>query len=80
MEDEEYYHLIVEDLEQLERVQHHREPDAEFLEWEAARRQQQEFVTSPWTSGVRVAISGAVKAGIAAAKKTAKRKSVASSH
>lgn len=78
MEDEEHYHLMIEDLERLERVHHHREPDAQFLQWEA---RQQESVTNPWVSGIRFAISGAVKAGIEAAKRTAeRRRSVASSH
>ena len=39
MEDEEYYHLMMEDLERLERVHHHRESDAEFLQWEARQQQ-----------------------------------------
>ncbi|KAK4214271.1 hypothetical protein QBC37DRAFT_421544 [Rhypophila decipiens] len=86
MEDEEYYHMMMDDLERLERVHHHREPDAEFLAWEARQQGQshhqhhlsrRDSLTSPLLSGLRVAITGVVKAGIDAAKR---RASVGSNH
>lgn len=84
MEDEEYYRMMMDDLERLERVHHHQEPAANSplsAEWETARqhqiRRRDSSTTSPWISGIRVAITGAVKAGIDAARR---RTSVVSNH
>lgn len=56
MEDEEYYHMMVEDMERLVRVHHHVEPP------DPARRQ--ERLHSPWVSGLRLALNDAIKAGL----------------
>jgi hypothetical protein len=52
MEDEEYYHMIVEDMERLVRVHHHVErPDL-------PRRQAR--LHSPWASALWLVLSGAI--------------------
>jgi hypothetical protein len=53
MEDEEYYHRMVEDMERLVRVHHHVErPDP-------PRRQRS--LRSPWASGLWLVFSGAIR-------------------
>ncbi|KAK4460183.1 hypothetical protein QBC42DRAFT_156787, partial [Cladorrhinum samala] len=72
MEDERYYQMMVDDLERLERVHHHvSHPPAashaqplsehELLD---GMHQQQQSIQTPFISGLRVAIKGAVRAGV----------------
>lgn len=57
MEDGEYYHIMLNDLERLERVHHHIGHREEL-------RRQQERGYSPFISGFRLALSGAIKSGL----------------
>jgi hypothetical protein len=60
MEDEEYYHMMLADMERLERIHHHLPvPDTP-----RTQRPQQERLHSPWISGLRVAMDGVVRAGL----------------
>ncbi|KAK4188631.1 hypothetical protein QBC35DRAFT_473469 [Podospora australis] len=74
MEDEEYYHMMLNDLEHLERVHHHVEPVPYPLGTSglfrsssssaAAAAAPQEPLHNPFISGLRLAIDSAVRAGL----------------
>ncbi|KAK3331638.1 hypothetical protein B0T19DRAFT_84140 [Cercophora scortea] len=75
MEDEEYYHMMVSDMERLHRTYHHINRSEEQLD--AAAAELPRFNTSmssaagrihnPLMSGIQLAISGAAKASLNAA-------------
>ncbi len=72
MEDEEYYHMMLTDLERLERVHHHNDPVPELEPRPSTTRRrdsissvlQRHMHTSHWMSELRTAFSGAVRVGI----------------
>ncbi|KAK4451040.1 hypothetical protein QBC34DRAFT_323422 [Podospora aff. communis PSN243] len=80
MEDEEFFHCMLDDLERLERVHHHSEFPP-FYRYNT-RTVESEHTHSPLLSGIVSALSGAVKTTIEAvtAKVSERRKSVASEH
>ncbi|KAK3358172.1 hypothetical protein B0T25DRAFT_541069 [Lasiosphaeria hispida] len=71
MEDEEYYHMMLDDLERLERVHHHPEflPGPSWQQRNTAKdtatiTNMQKHTSGPWLSGLRVAVTGTVKASV----------------
>ncbi|KAK1756467.1 hypothetical protein QBC47DRAFT_401369 [Echria macrotheca] len=78
MEDEEFYHLMIQDLDRLERVHHHIEPppppeDIPHSHPHTTTRRRrlsavlsERTIHSPWVSGIRTALGDAVRAGIEA--------------
>ncbi|KAK0712107.1 hypothetical protein B0H67DRAFT_306361 [Lasiosphaeris hirsuta] len=70
MEDEEYYHTMLHDLERFERIHHHPEflpPSWQYQDTAKATRTttvMQKHANSPWLSGLRVAAGGAVRASV----------------
>ncbi|KAK4202164.1 hypothetical protein QBC40DRAFT_277076 [Triangularia verruculosa] len=59
MEDEEYYHMMLEDMERLERVHHHVSHPSGYQQPD-----QSSHTHSPLISGLRLAINSAFKSGI----------------
>jgi hypothetical protein len=57
MEDEEYYHVMLNDLERLERVHHHVDHRDSKIRRERLR--------NPFISGIRFALNGAISSGLA---------------
>ncbi|KAK3302781.1 uncharacterized protein B0T15DRAFT_315031 [Chaetomium strumarium] len=68
MEDEEYYHMMLEDMERLTRVHHHYPSLPNTRDPSPARQphhqQQQPQPHSPWVSGLRLALDNALNAGL----------------
>ncbi|KAK4238045.1 hypothetical protein C8A03DRAFT_33945 [Achaetomium macrosporum] len=71
MEDEEYYHMMLEDMERLTRVHHHypslpntRDPSPTRQQPHQQQPQQPQQPHSPWVSGLRVALDNALNAGL----------------
>ena len=60
MEDEEYYHMMQDDLERLERVHHHH---SQYFNQRTSQPGDKP-VHSALISGLRLAVLGAVKAGL----------------
>jgi len=60
MEDDEYYRMMMEDLETLERVHHHQEsrPTQQHRKLSSAEDH------SPWISGLRMAFHGVARTSI----------------
>jgi hypothetical protein len=61
MEDEEYYHMMLDDMERLERIHHHNLPS---LDTPISPQAQQERLQSPWISGLRVAFDAILRSGL----------------
>ncbi|KAK4180219.1 hypothetical protein QBC36DRAFT_41603 [Triangularia setosa] len=61
MEDEEYYHMMLDDMERLERVHHHVSYPSDYQQ---AKQHHQQHTHSPFISGLRVAINSAFKSGM----------------
>ncbi|KAK4163909.1 hypothetical protein QBC43DRAFT_55016 [Cladorrhinum sp. PSN259] len=63
MEDGEYYHMMLNDLERLERVHHHTSHPSEHSEL-LTRNLNQQSSQNPFISGIRVALNNALKSGL----------------
>ncbi len=57
MEDEEYYHVMMHDLERLERVHHHVDHGESSM--------RRERLHNPFISGLRFALNDAISSGLA---------------
>ncbi|KAK3984574.1 hypothetical protein QBC44DRAFT_11599 [Cladorrhinum sp. PSN332] len=62
MEDEEYYHMMIDDLERLERVHHHTSHPSEHEL--LTRQMNQQPLHNPFVSGLRLALNNALKSGM----------------